>query len=99
MIREEFKRSLHFMLKVVVVDTTGKYLVVSVVAENVTTADEAKVDVGAVAIGGQSPILPQDHTLPRSARFLATMRRTRYFLSAINVNRKISMWLKYWNRQ
>ena len=87
MAREEVKRSLHFMLKVVVADSMGDALVVAVASEEVTKAEEADVDVGVVATAGQNPIFPPDHTLIRSGRFLAIMRRARYFISTIKLNR------------
>ena len=77
----------------------GDALVVAVASEEVTKAEEADVDVGVVATGGKNPILPPDHTLIRSGRFLAIMRRARYFLPKINLNRARSMRSRYWNFQ
>ena len=66
-------------------------------AEEVATSDEAEVDVDVVASGEKNPIFPPDHTLIRNGRFLATMRRARYFLSAIKMNHARSMWSRYRN--
>ena len=44
-------------------------------------------------------ILLPYHTLNRSGLFLATMRRARYFLSAIKMNRVRSMRSRYWRIQ
>ena len=67
-----------------------------VTAEEVATVEEANVGVEVLLEGWQNPILPPDHTLTSSGIFLATMRRERYFLSAINLNLARSMWLRYW---
>ena len=52
MAREEIKRSLHFMLKLVVADVTGGASVAAVTEEEVVTIDESEVDLGIVATGG-----------------------------------------------
>ena len=70
-----------------------------VTAEEVATVEEANVGVEVLLEGWQNPILPPDHTLTSSGIFLATMRRERYFLSAINLNLARSMWLRYWRSQ
>ena len=97
MSREEVERSLYFILKVVVSETVGNALVVAVVAEEVEMEEEAELDKEVVAAGQRNPILSPDYTLTRNGRFLAMMRKARYFLSAINMNRARSMWLIYWN--
>ena len=99
MAREEVKRSLHFMLKVVMVDVTGDASVTTVAAEEVATAEEAMVEVEVEAAGGQNPILTLDPTLIRSGCFLATIRRESYFLSVIKFKREISMRSRYRKRQ
>ena len=86
MAREEVKRSLNFMLKVVVEDVTGGALVAAVMEEEVATSEEAEVDVEVVAAGEKNPILLPDQTLTRNGRFLANMRRARYLISTINLN-------------
>ena len=95
MAREEVKRSKHFMLKVVIVDTTVAASVAAVAAEYVAIAEDTKVDVEVVVAGGLNSILLPDHTLNRSGLFLATMRRVRYLLSAINMNCVRSMRSRY----
>ena len=50
---------------------------------------------GSCARGGRNLIFLSDHTLTRSGRFLATMRRARYSLFAINMNGKRSMRSRY----
>ena len=51
MSREEGKRSLNFMLKVVVADATEDAWVVAFAAEEVATSEEAELDVEVVAAG------------------------------------------------
>ena len=74
-------------------------LVAVIAAEEVATAEEAEVDVGVVASGGRNLIFLPDHTLNRSERFLATLRRARYLIFAININRTRSMRSRYQNHQ
>ena len=76
-------------------DATGDALVAAVLEEYVATAEEAKVYMEVALIGGKNLILPSDNTLVGSGRFLANMRRARYYLTVINLNRSRSMWSKY----
>ena len=75
MANEEVKRSLHFMIKVVVADATGEALVEAFAEEEVATAEEAGVDVEVAAAGRQNPVFLSDNTLTRSMLFLAMMIR------------------------
>ena len=98
-VREEVKRSLYFMLKVVVADAMEDSLVTAVAVEEAATAEEAKVDLEVVVEGEQNLIFPPDNTLTRNWRFLATIIRARYLLSAMNLNLARSMRSVYQNLQ
>ena len=90
---------MHFMLKVVLEDAIGGDLVAAVAEEEVATEEESMVYVVVVAIGEGNPILPPYHTLTRSGRFLDTIIRARYLLSAIKLNRARLMRSRYQKRQ
>ena len=80
-------------------DAMEDSLVTAVAVEEAATAEEAKVDLEVVVEGEQNLIFPPDNTLTRNWRFLATIIRARYLLSAMNLNLARSMRSVYQNLQ